>query len=344
MYIYIRGAGPNKSAAGKYLWDYNFNNYGATGIFFSYKVEIKSEREIILVKINKKVKVAAISIISNTTLIVLKVVAGILSGSVSIISEAIHSSMDLVASLIAFFAVKLSAVPADENHPYGHGKIENVSGVIEGILIFIAAFLIIVEAIKKLISPNHEVVISYITIFVMLFSALANTVVSKLLYKVSKEEDSIALEADALHLKTDVYTSLGVSAGLILIKFTGIIILDPIIAILVALLIIKESWVLCRNAFSPLLDAKLSDEEEGKILYVMSKYKNEILDYHRLRTRKSGNIKLVDFHLTVNEELTVKQSHALCEMIENDLEQVIKNTSVNIHIEPGICNDSTIQN
>lgn len=295
----------------------------------------KNEREIKVLKSNKKVKVAMISILSNATLIILKIVAGVLSGSVSIISEAIHSSMDLIASIIAFFAVKFSSKPADEDHPYGHGKIENVSGVIEGLLIFVAAFLIIMEAIKKLIEPNHGVEISFIAIGVMLFSAIANTFVSKLLYKVAKEEDSIALEADALHLKTDVYTSLGVSVGLILIKLTGFAILDPIVAILVALLIIKESWVLCRNAFSPLLDTKLSDSEENKILCVMSKYKNDILDYHKLRTRKSGNIKLVDFHMTVNEELTVKESHALCEKIENDLEQEFKNININIHIEPG---------
>jgi cation diffusion facilitator family transporter len=290
-------------------------------------------------KSSKKVKVAALSIASNTTLIILKIVAGILSGSVSIISEAIHSSMDLVASIIAFFAVRFSSKPADEEHPYGHGKIENVSGVIEGLLIFVAAFLIIMEAIKKLLEPDPSMDISFVAIGVMLFSAIANIFVSKVLYKVAKEEDSIALEADALHLKTDVYTSLGVSFGLILIKLTGIAILDPIVAILVAFLIIKESWTLCRNAFSPLIDTKLSDEEERKILVVMNKYKNEILDYHRLRTRKSGNIKLVDFHMTVNEELTVKESHALCENIENDLEEIIRNTSVNIHIEPGVCSE-----
>jgi cation diffusion facilitator family transporter len=290
-------------------------------------------------KSSKKVKVAALSIASNTTLIILKIVAGILSGSVSIISEAIHSSMDLVASIIAFFAVRFSSKPADEEHPYGHGKIENVSGVIEGLLIFVAAFLIIMEAIKKLLEPDPSMDISFVAIGVMLFSAIANIFVSKVLYKVAKEEDSIALEAGALHLKTDVYTSLGVSFGLILIKLTGIAILDPIVAMLVAFLIIKESWTLCRNAFSPLIDTKLSDEEEHKILAVMNKYKNEILDYHRLRTRKSGNIKLVDFHMTVNEELTVKESHALCENIENDLEEIIRNTSVNIHIEPGVCSE-----
>ena len=285
-------------------------------------------------KTNRKVKVAALSIASNSTLIGLKVVAGILSGSVSIISEAIHSSMDLAASIIAFFSVKVSDKPADRSHPYGHGKIENVSGVIEGLLIFAAAFLIIYEAIKKILNP-HEIDQVLVAILVMLFSGVANIFVSKILYKVAKEEDSIALEADALHLKTDVLTSFGVAIGLILIKLTNIAILDPIVAMLVACLILKESWVLCRNAFNPLLDAKLSDEDEGKILEVMGKYKDEIFDYHMLRTRKSGNIKYIDFHMTVSEELTVKESHDLSEKIEDDLERFIKNTNVNIHIEPG---------
>lgn len=287
-------------------------------------------------KPNKKVKVALLSILSNTTLIILKVVAGIVSGSVSIISEAIHSSMDLAASVIAFFAVKISSKPADKDHPYGHGKFENVSGVVEGLLIFIAAFFIIMEAVKKILEPNPSMEISYIAIGVMLFSALTNIIVSKVLYKVAKEEDSIALEADALHLKTDVYTSLGVAAGLILIKITGLSILDPVVAILVAGLIVKESWVLCKNAFSPLLDTCLSEKDECRIMEVMDKYKAEIVDYHKLRTRKSGNIKLVDFHMTVNEELTVKESHDLCEKIEFDLEESLKNTSVSIHIEPGV--------
>ena len=143
---------------------------------------------------------------SNTFLIVLKIVAGLVSGSVSILSEAIHSSMDLVASIIALFSVSVSSKPADKNHPYGHGKIENISGVIEGLLIFIAALLIIKEAIHKILNPT-EISEVPIAIIVMCISALSNFLVSRQLYKVAKAEDSIALEADALHLKTDVYTS-----------------------------------------------------------------------------------------------------------------------------------------
>jgi len=148
------------------------------------------------------------------------------------------------------------------------------------------------------------------------------------------------LEADALHLKTDVYTSLGVALGLILIKFTGIYILDPIIALLVALLIIKEAWKLSQKTFRPLLDEKLSDEEENKIYDVISSYDDRIVDIHYLRTRKSGNTKYIDFHLTVDGDLTVRESHDLSEEIEKDLEDRLHNTNVNIHIEPSIEKDS----
>lgn len=283
---------------------------------------------------NKKVKVATLSVLSNSVLITLKVIAGILSGSVSIISEAIHSGMDLVAAIIAFFSVRMSSKPADRKHPYGHGKIENVSGVIEGLLIFVAAGLIIAEAVKKLFNPS-EVSETTVAAIVMVFSGVVNFCVSRILYKTAKEEDSIALEADALHLKTDVYTSLGVGVGMLIIKATGITLFDPVIAILVASLIIKEAWVLCKNAFGPLMDTRLSDEDEFRIKEIMDIFKDDILDYHELRTRKSGNIKYIDFHMTVKEGITVKESHSLSDRIEQELEKALRNTSINIHFEPG---------
>lgn len=282
---------------------------------------------------NKKTKVAWLSVFSNTLLIILKVIAGILSGSVSIISEAIHSGMDLVASAIACFSVQVSSKPADKGHPYGHGKIENISGVVEGLLIFIAAFLIIKEAVGKIIHPA-DIDQEYIAIAVMGISAFVNIIISKILYKVAKEEDSVALEADALHLKTDVYTSFGVALGLLMIKITGITILDPIVAIAVALLIVKQAWHLCRNAFTPLLDASLSEEEELKIKEVLDSYNGRIKEYHELRTRKSGNMRYVDFHLLVDARVTVGEAHALCEEIEKSIENKISNTNINIHIEP----------
>lgn len=283
----------------------------------------------------RKTKMAALSILSNLTLIVLKIIAGILSGSVSILSEAIHSAMDLVAAVIAFFSVRYASKPPDKDHPYGHGKMENVSGVIEGLLIFVAAILIVTEAAKKMLHPI-EIEETALAVSVMFISAAVNFFVSRKLYKVAKEEDSIALEADALHLKTDVYTSLGVGLGILLIELTGVKQFDPIVAILVALLIVKEAWELCSNAFKPLLDAKLSDEEEEQIREVLHKYVKQIVNFHELRTRKAGQMKLIDFHLTVDKSLTVEESHHLCELIEKDIEEQIVHTNVTIHIEPGI--------
>ncbi|MDR3644729.1 MAG: cation diffusion facilitator family transporter [Clostridia bacterium] len=277
---------------------------------------------------------ASVSVISNSLLVALKLAAGLLSGSVSILSEAIHSSIDLIAALIAFFSVRFSSKPADKIHPYGHGKIENVSGVTEGLLILVAAVMIIREAVLRILHPA-PVGFGAVAACVMLFSAVVNFFVSRFLFKTAKQEDSIALEADALHLKTDVWTSLGVAVGITLITlFPAVPILDPIVAILVACLIIKEAFSLCRNAFSPLLDSKLSDEEEKKIAAVIENYRCKIVDFHSLRTRKSGSVKYIDFHLTVAHEMTVEQSHSLCEQIECDLEAAICHTNVNIHIEP----------
>jgi len=287
-----------------------------------------------MLKLNRKSKVALLSILSNTALIILKVIAGILSGSVSIVSEAIHSSMDLAASIIAFFSVRIASKPADKNHPYGHGKMENISGVVEGILIFIAAILIIKEAISKISHPG-EINEAYIGIFVMVISAVVNYFVSRKLYKVSIEEDSIALEADALHLKTDIYTSLGVAAGLFLIKTTGMLIFDPIVAMVVASLIIKEAWLLTKYAFDPLLDKKLSDEEEEIIGKIVKSYNSRVIDYYELRTRKSGNIKYIDFQIAVDKNMSVIEAHNLSDSIEKDIEKKVKNSNVHIHIEPG---------
>jgi len=210
---------------------------------------------------NRKVQIARLSIISNTLLILMKLSVGLISGSVSIISEAIHSSMDLMASLIAFFSVRVSDNPPDSRHPYGHGKIENISGVIEAILILIAAIWIIVEAVKKLIGLPYVIDSIGLGSLVMLASAIINIFVSRMLYKVAKETRSVALEADALHLKTDVFTSLGVAAGLGLIILTGIHWLDPAVAIIVAFMILRESYFLLRKAFLPLLDEAWDDKE-----------------------------------------------------------------------------------
>jgi cation diffusion facilitator family transporter len=280
--------------------------------------------------LTEKIRTARLSIISNSCLIIMKTVAGLISGSVSILSEAIHSGMDLVAAIIAFFSVKYSDTPPDKEHPYGHGKFENVSGVIEAILIFFAAGWIIYEAVRKMIRPvpvdNLEV-----GSIVMAISAFVNFLVSRKLYKVARKTDSIALEADALHLKTDVLTSLGVAAGLLLIWLTGWVFLDPVVAIIVAIMILKESFNLLRNAFSPLIDASLSEEENAIISLEISKRN---LSFHHLRTRKSGHFRFADVHLEMPEDMPLKDVHRICDEIENEIERRISGMEINIHVEP----------
>jgi cation diffusion facilitator family transporter len=280
---------------------------------------------------NAKVKVARLSIFSNTLLIIMKIVVGLLSGSVSIISEAIHSSMDLVAALIAFLSVKVSDYPPDTRHPYGHGKVENVSGVIEAILIFVAAIWIIVEAIKKLTGAEIFLEKIWIGSLVMIVSATINALVSQRLYKVARETHSVALEADALHLKTDVYTSAGVALGLVLILVTDIKWLDPIVAIIVALFIIKESFSLLKRAFWPLLDSAWSDNE---IEDLEKKLNDMEVNYHDLRTRIGGNYRFIDLHVEIPENESVGNAHKYCDMIEDELTSLYENLTVTIHVEP----------
>ncbi len=281
---------------------------------------------------NKKVKVARLSILSNSGLIILKVIVGISSGSVSIISEAIHSFMDLLASVVAFFSVRISDTPADERHPYGHGKFENISGVVEALLIFIAAFWIIYEAVKKIIQPSEVENIGF-GVAVMIISAIVNVLVSRKLYIVARETDSVALEADALHLKTDVYTSVGVSAGLLLMWISGFHLVDPIIAIFVALLILKESYELFSKAYAPLLDLALPANDVTHIAAIIQKHCTADMSFHNLRTRKAGNYRYVDFHLNLDPNKTVREAHELCDLIEENIKAEFDYTEVTIHVE-----------
>ena len=278
----------------------------------------------------EKVNVARLSIISNTFLIIIKVVVGIFTGSVSIISEAIHSTMDLAAAIIAFFSVKVSDLPPDKSHPYGHGKYENVSGVIEALLIFAASIWIIYEAIIK-IQTKGDVESIGLGSIVMLVSALVNIWVSRKLYKVAKKTNSIALEADALHLKADVYTSLGVAFGLLLIWITGYHFLDPIVAILVAIFILFESYQLLKRAFTPLLDISM-DDSDVKIIKESFAIRN--LCFHQLKTRFSGKYKFAELHLTLPGNKTLEEVHIICDDVEKELQEKIPHLTITIHVEP----------
>ncbi|MFC2069375.1 cation diffusion facilitator family transporter [Chloroflexota bacterium] len=286
-------------------------------------------------QLNRKSKAAATSILSNTCLVLLKLFAGMITGSVSLIAEAIHSTMDLAAAVVAFISVRVSDRPADKGHPFGHGKAENISGVIEGLLIFIAAGVIINEAIHKIIEGVHLEIIE-LGIVIMGVSIVVNVLVSRYLVKVSKATDSLALEADATHLTTDVITMTGVLIGLIVVKLTGLYILDPIIAILVALLIIKAAFSITRKSFGGLIDSSLPDSEEERIKSCIRGHRDKVVSFHRLRTRKAGSQRQIDLHLVIPKMASVDEAHNMCDHLEMDIEKLLDNVEVNIHIEP--CN------
>ncbi len=255
------------------------------------------------------------------------------TGSVAILSEAIHSLLDLLASFIAFLSVRISSKPADKEHPYGHGKVENISGTIETLLIFVAGIWIIYECIHKIITPT-PIKLPVLGILVMLLGALINFVVSRIVYRTAKNTNSVAMKSNALHLLTDVYTSLGVALSLWIVHLTGWYILDPIIGIILACYIMIEAFKLMKETFPPLLDARLSKEEEEQIIQIIESFKEEYIEYHDFRTRRSGAEEYIDFHLVVASNKSIETVHNLCDRIEEKINNLFHKANILIHLEP----------
>ena len=296
---------------------------------------------------NLKVAVAALSVLSNAALVTLKIIVGLLIGSVSVISEAIHSGVDLLASTIALFAVRTSGRPPDERHPFGHGKVENISGTVEAILIFVAAGWILYEAVNKIAHPDLiKIEEPGWGIGVMLLSVAANLGVSHLLFKVARRTDSVALEADAWHLRTDVYTSAGVTAGLGFIWLGDRLVpelgdwlhlLDPAAAIIVAGLILRVAWQLTVRSTQDLTDSNLP-EDEKEIRAVLQGFVPQVRGFHHLRTRKSGPTRFIDFHLFVDGAMSVTESHRLAHEISRLIRDRVGEANVTVHVEPCLGN------
>jgi cation diffusion facilitator family transporter len=300
----------------------------------------------------RKVLVAWLSVFSNTTMVLIKLAVGLLIGSVSVISEAIHSGVDLVAAVIALVAVKISGKPADEEHPFGHGKVENLSGAIEAVLIFAAAGWIIWEAVEKLshAQPAQEQNWHW-GVLVMGVSAVANLLVSHQLFKIGREAESVALQADAWHLRTDVWTSVGVMAGLALIWAGGWLWpgadlrwIDPVAALGVALLILQAAWNLTLQAGRDLLDVRLATDELQRIRETILRWQPTVSGFHDLRTRKAGGTRFIDVHILVPGKMTVRDSHQIAMDITKRLRDELGGATVTIHVEPceGNCTEKCL--
>lgn len=291
----------------------------------------------------EKKLVATTSIISNAIIIILKFIAGFISGSISIISEAVHSFSDFLASILTFFAISRSSEPADKEHPFGHGKYEDMSGFIEGLLIVLASVYIVYEASKKLIFGYHAEIESELCIFAMTFAVLANIIVSKCLFFVAKKSNSVSLYADAEHLRTDVFSSLGVLLGLITIKITGLTILDPIIAIIVAGIIFKAGYTIMKQTLNNLLEGSISKNEMEEITKILDTFQN-IKGYKDLKARNIGPMIKMELTVLFDNDMKIYDCHKICDEIEHAINNKIGNISIIIHSEPEHVEKFTVGN
>lgn len=280
---------------------------------------------------------AGLSITSNTIVFILKIIAGVISGSVSILSEAIHSISDFLASILTFFAVNYSSEPADKEHPFGHGKYEDMSGFIEGGLIIFAGFFIIYEALIKLIKGSNLQTETLLGIYVMAFAIFANFIVSRYLFYIAKKSDSISLYADAQHLSTDIFSSLGVLVGLVLIKLTGFTVIDSFVAIFVAAIILKTGFAISKTTLNNLLDTSLPDNEITTIENILNS--NHIIKgYKSIKARKAGQYKEIELTLLFAPDMQICNCHSECDRIENNIKAEFENANIVIHAEPDFTN------
>ena len=281
-----------------------------------------------------RARAAGVSIASNTLLIALKLVAGILTGSVAILTEAIHSIVDLIAAGIAYISVRQAEQPADKSHRYGHEKFENIAAGVEAVLILVGAGLITYAAVRSLVrGPSVEML--GLGIGVIAFTTVVNLVVSTYLFRRAEATDSAALAGDALHLRADSWTSIGVLVGLVALKLTGQQWIDPVIAMIVAVAIVVTGLRLAMRSWRILVDEALPEQELSEIHHTIGEFANEgIVGYHKLRTRRAGARRYIDLHVQFEAGTTLEKAHITAHLLEDAIHDRLRGADVLIHLEP----------
>ena len=279
----------------------------------------------------EKKKVALISVFAAVFLTVFKIIVGILTGSLGILSEALHSGLDLVAAIITYFSVRLSDKPADSDHRYGHGKIENLSALIETFLLLITCAWIIYEAVSRLLSGNTHIEINKWSYIVVISSIVIDYNRSRMLFRVAKKHNSQALEADAIHFSTDIWSSTVVLFGLICANY-GWYFADPVAALGVASIVLFVSYQLGKRAIDVLLD-KAPMDTVAIVEQTLSNYP-EVKQFHDLKVRTAGADTFIKFNIHLEPDLSLRQVHELCDKIENELGELISRSEIYIHAEP----------
>ncbi len=269
-------------------------------------------------------------------LITAKAIVSVLTGSISILAQAADSLLDLVAAIVTFIAVRIAAKPADTEHPYGHGKWEDIAGVIQSVLLFTAGGLVIYSSVQRL-QTGDVVTLTEAGIVMMAVSIGVSIFLSRHLMRVAKATDSVALETNAHNIAGDVYSALAVLVGLVVIRFTGIGKIDAIIALGVAGYIIQLGARSIRLSASGLLDTRLSADQEAVIKNCLEAHNSKISGFHELRTRRAGSQRHIDLHLVMDKDISLGEAHDVCNEIEAEIKSKITEASVTIHVEP--CDD-----
>lgn len=279
-------------------------------------------------------RAAAVSILSNTALILLKLVAGAVTGSVAIITEAIHSMIDLLASIVAFFSVRQAEHPPDREHRYGHEKFENVAAGIEGMLILVGSGVIVYAAARQLVQGGELHSLGF-GIGVVAFAAMANLFVSGWLMGQARRHESPALAADAAHLRADAFTSCGVLIGLALVHWTGESWIDPVVALLIAVAIVVTGVRLMSESWRELVDQSLPAEEVASIHGCVEAFRPRgVVGFHKLRTRRAGRVRYVDLHVQFAEGTTLEGAHETAHALQDEIRVRLGEADVLIHLEP----------
>jgi cation diffusion facilitator family transporter len=280
-----------------------------------------------------KESVSKLSILAVSLLIVIKVVASILTGSIAILADAVHSVIDLSGVVIGYIGIRVSAKPADEEHAFGHGKAENIAGGIIAGLIFVAAGIIFYQAVRNLITGATVDMVTA-GIFITAAAIVINLLISRYALKVARTTDSLALEATARDMTADVLSSAAVLVGLVLVRVTGNNVLDPVVAMLVAVLIAVTAYFTVRKSLSGLMDTRLPKAEEDELIAIINEHTTQVAGFHELRTRKAGSQRFIDLHLMLPKNISVEEAHQICDHLEQDIESRLPNSSVTIHVEP----------
>ena len=282
----------------------------------------------------RKKQAALIALLCGIAIFFLKIVAFFVSNSVALLSDALESIINIMASGLMVFSISISERDPDKNHKYGHQKIEDISCLLEGVLVIIAALLIISTAISRLSDANYLLELN-LGIFISIFATTINLVISFVLLRTAKNTCSAALEGDSKHLMSDVISSVVVWAGLIFGQFTGLNFVDSLLAFIVAIFVLKMGFDLILKSSQCLMDSSCISEEKI-ITAILGQHKYRFIDFHDLKTRRSGNCVFAELHLSVDSSLTVKEAHDLTDHLENAVKKNCSNINLIIHVEPRI--------